>query len=68
MTPRQRERLQLRETWDQGVDHMVAHMIGPAVGADGRNEQRDNCLHLAAAALRAAGEADLAGKVEALVR
>lgn len=68
MTPRERERLQLRETWDQGVDHMVAHMIGPAVGQHGRDEQRDYALHLAAAALRFAGQDDLAVKVEALAR
>jgi len=64
MTPRERERIETRESWDQAVRHLV----GPAVGADGRNEQRDNAMHLAAAALRFAGQVDMAALAEALAR
>ncbi|MCM3565191.1 hypothetical protein [Hydrogenophaga intermedia] len=63
-TPREREREEVRASWNDCVERLV----GPAVGADGRNERRDNCLHLAAAALRAAGQVDLAAKAEALAR
>lgn len=64
MTPRERERLQVRESWDDCVDRLA----GPAVGRDGRAERLDNCLHLAAAALRAAGQLNLAAQAEALAR
>ena len=65
MTPRERERERVRASWDQGV----AHMAGPVIiSSDGRAEHRDNCLHLAAAALRAAGQPDLAAQAEALAR
>lgn len=64
MTPREREREETRTSWDRCVELLA----GPAVGADGRAERRDSCLHLAAAALRAAGHADLAAQAEALAR
>lgn len=61
-TPRERERAETRASWDNCVDRLV----GPAVGPGGSTERKDNALHLAAAALRFAGQGELAAKAEAL--
>lgn len=64
MTPREREREEVRASWDT----CVARLVGPAIGPGDREAQRDNALHLAAAALRYAGQDELAARAEALAR
>lgn len=46
----------------------MARLLGPSFRPADRESQRQQALHLAAAALRAAGQLDLAAQAEALAR
>lgn len=59
----ERELREARQSWGE----CVARLLGPRFKPDDRENQRQQALHLAAAALRAAGQPDMAAKVEALV-
>lgn len=58
----ERELREARQSWAE----CVARLLGPRFKPADRENLRQQALHLAAAALRAAGQLDLAANVEGL--
>lgn len=59
----ERQLREARQSWGE----RVARLLGPRFKPADRENQRQQALHLAAAALRAAGHTDMAANAESLI-